>query len=250
MTETLRLRQSSMQFSDPAKAVAQDAQEAVPDSTAKGAPDFIGFTELGAAQESRIVRRRCMEAGYAFHQYGSVALAIHPKHAIVELGGIDVLDGLRAARGSHQPRGIAEATVITPDGNIVTVHESHWVTDGGRNLRRSAKRGAQSEAMIERVALHGRGRRLSFWMGDTNEDEERGEHEVQRPLTEGRCVSIFDALDKYPSTHGRRTIDVIGHYERDGRVRPESVEVGEKRHSDHRTVDATYSIRKRGRKRR
>lgn len=250
MTEILRLRQSSMHFRDSAREVTEDAINAIPESEWPGAPDFIGFTELGAEQETRIIRARCRGTGYTFHKRGSVALAIHPKHEIVELGGVDVLDGLRAARGSHQPRTIVEATVITPEGNVVTVHEAHWITDGGRNLRRSAKRRAQSEAMVERVALHGRGRRLSFWMGDTNEDEERGEHEVQEPLTEGRCVSIFDALDTYPSTHGKRTIDVIGHYERDGRVSPESVEVGEKRHSDHRTVDAVYSIRKRPGKRR
>lgn len=241
--ETLRLRQSSMQHSDRAKAVREDAREAIPDSAAEDAPDFIGFTELGAREEARIVAARCKEAGYRLHKRGSVALAIHPRHQIVELGGVDVLDALRAARGSHRARSIVEATVLTPGGNTLTVHEAHWITDGGRNLRRSAKRGAQSEAMVERVTLHGRGRRLSFWMGDTNEDEERGESEVQVPLTKGKCISVYDALDEYPSTHGRRTIDVIGHYARDGRVKPVSVSVGKKRNSDHRVVDAVYAIR-------
>lgn len=247
--EKLVLRQSSMQFADPAKQVAEDAKGAIPDAKSKGAPDVIGFTELGAAQELRIVRQRCKEAGYLFHRHGSVGLALHPKHELIEKGGVDVLDGLRtrSGKGSYRPRGIAELTFRTPGGNVVTVHEAHWITFGGGN--RQEERAEQSEAMVERVQLHGKGRRLSFWMGDINEDEEkRPQGAVQKPLTRGKLVSVYDALDKYPSTHGNRTIDVVGHYDADGRVTPEKVAVGKVRNSDHKKVDATYTISRRRRR--
>jgi hypothetical protein len=131
--------------------------------------------------------------------------------------------------------------VRTAGGNIVTDHAAHWITFGGGN--RQDLRGEQSEAMADRVRLHGKGKRLSFWQGDTNEDEEkRPQGAVQKPLTRGRLVSIYDALDKYPATHGSRTIDVIGHFDADGRVTPEKVRVGKVRNSPHRVVDATYTI--------
>lgn len=241
--EVIHLRHSSMHFRDPRWQVDADALEAIPDADDVLAPDAIGFTELGAFEEWDAVRDRARETGYAIRRHGSVGLAIHPRNTIELVSRINVLPALRAAKGSHRARGILEVGFTTAAGNLATVHEAHWITDGPGNKQRTAKRRRQSEVMADRVELHARGRRLSFWMGDTNEDEERGEHEVQRPLTTSGLLSIYDELKVYPATHGRRTIDVIGRYRRDRRVRPLAVEVGPRRHSDHRVVDAWYRVR-------
>lgn len=241
MNETLVLRQSSMQRTDSAAHKHDDVLAAIPDPATRWAPAVVGFTELDATLR-RLVADRCAETGYLLHRASTVGLALHPKLTPLELGHVDVLDGLRAARGGHSPRPILYATCRTPKGNVISVHEAHWVTDAPTE-RREAKRRALSQAMADQVRLHSKGRRISFWMGDTNEDEGRPEHEVQRPLTRGGLVSIYDALGTHPTTHGRTdTIDVVGHFDRDGRVVPRRVTVGDRRHSDHRQVDGRYTL--------
>jgi hypothetical protein len=238
----LRFRQSSMQHTDPARQQAQDAIDAIPPA-ALTAPDAIGFTELKGGPYGH-VRDRCRETGYRLLHQSSVGIAVHPQHQLIDKSVTECLPGLRSpsGRGSYTDRPILEVTFETPDGYRVTLHIAHWITDAPTRTR-VEKRHLQSAVMADRVAFHGRGGRLSFWMGDTNEDEgSRWEGEVQRPLTRAGLVSIYDDLHQYPSTHGRRTIDVIGRYARDGRVHPESVRVGPRRHSDHRQVDAVYQV--------
>lgn len=241
MTETLIFRQSSMQRTDGTRAKAEDIESAVPPGKRKTSPDAIGFTELDR-DLIRIVKARCEDQGYYFARMGSIGLAVNNRNDILDTAGVDVLPGLKASPGGYKARGILEVTFVTRSGIDVTVHEAHWITDADTDSR-DKKRIFQSEAMVERVRLHGQRSRLSFWMGDTNSDERRPRDEVQKALTQGGLVSIYDALDKYPRTHGKKTIDVIGHYHRDRRVQAERVVVGKPRGSDHRVVTATYSVK-------
>lgn len=244
MTETLLLRQASLKGDVPPTTL--DIKGVVPDASARNAPDVIGLTELTAPLR-KVVAARCKEAGYHFGNLGQEGLALNPRNHLIETGGITVLAGKGGmAKGNHPSRGIMELTFRTPKGSVVTVHESHWNTDpvDPKYDQRDEGRKVQSEAMVERVALHGKGRRLSFWMGDTNSNERTDQNdEVQTTLTHGGLVSVFDALKKYPATHGKsETIDVIGYYKNDARVTPEKVVAGKVRGTDHRRVDATFSI--------
>jgi hypothetical protein len=237
--EKFVIRQSSGQHTDGTKAKREDIEDAVTKNV-----DAIGFTELDA-ETKRLLKARCEELGFVISLYGSVGLAINPKHQIIEESVTKVLPALKADKGGYRARSILELTIYTPGGNCITLHESHWITDAANNPRRDDKRREQSEAMVERVTLHGRGNRLSFWLGDTNSDEQDGNRdEVQKTLTRGHLVSVFDALKKYPRTMGKKTIDVIGHFDADGHVQPEKVVVGKRRGSNHRKVTATYTIRK------
>lgn len=253
--ELLHLRHSSMQFSDDRDAQRADIRRVIP-IDADDAPDVIGFTELGDNSLAYMVSSRAEAAGYLLYRHVSVALAIHPRNEIRETGRVNVLPA-RKGPGRYRARGIAEVTFRTPAGNVVTVHEAHWITGyrlgPGGNPRREADHEQQTAAMVERVQLHGKGRRLAFWMGDTNVDEEKDDGRDPRAMhatmTRGGLLSIYDALDMYPPTHGRdSTIDIIGHYAPDARVTPVRVDTGPrgntpKRHADHRVVDAWYSIR-------
>lgn len=241
-TETLILCQSSMQHTDGTRAKQTDIEGAIPDGKRKTSPDAIGFTELDR-DLIRIIKDRCEAMGYHFGRLGTVGLAVNSRCRIKTTAGVDVLPGLKTVKGkgNHSSRGILETTFVTPGDNEVTVHVAHWITDSDTE-RRDDKREQQSDAMVERVRLHGQGKALSFWMGDTNDDERKPKGDVQKVLTRGHLVSIYDALDKYPSTHGKKTLDVIGHFDADGRVKPEKVVVGKVRGSDHKKVTATYTI--------
>lgn len=241
MAELVRLRQSSMQRTDSKGQTRDDAAGALPTPRA-GTPDAVGFTELkGNALQA--VQERCKEKDWLLVRKGTVGVALSPRNTLLERNVVDVLSGFRSpsGKGSYAARQIVEVTFRTPGGLIVTVHEAHWITDAPSD-RREDKRRDQSERMAERVVLHSKGRRLSFWMGDTNEDEAKREGEVQRPLTRAGLVSIYDDLDRYPNTHGRKTIDVIGRCKEDRRVKAKNLRVGGKRHSDHRRVDAVYEV--------
>lgn len=245
-TEIFKLLMASMQFSDGIRAIRRDAKQ-VFDVAIVQDVDVICFTET--VRGNRVfdpVRRQAKKNGWPFQRdiRGDVRLAANPKNEVLESNYVHVLDpqgGLR--KGNYSARGIAELTLRTKLKNIATVHGAHWITEGGRaNDVRAARRRLQSEMMVERVQLHGKGRRLSFWMGDTNEDEGRREGEVQRPLTLGGLTSIYDDLGKYPNTHGNSTIDVIGAYKRDGRVHPVGVRTFGNRGSDHLMVMGVYEI--------
>lgn len=244
--EIFKLLMASMQFSDGRRAIKRDAEQVFDVATIQDV-DVICFTET--TKSNRVfdpVRRQAKRHKWAFQRgiRGDVRLAVNPKNQVLESSYVHVLDpqgGLR--KGNYSARGIAEVTLRTKLKNVATVHGAHWITEGGpANDVRAARRRLQSEMMVERVQLHGKGRRLSFWMGDTNEDEGRREGEVQRPLTLGGLTSIYDELGKYPNTHGNKTIDVIGAYRRDGRVRPVGVRTFGERDSDHLMALGVYEI--------
>lgn len=239
-TETFILRHSSMQHTDPLDQRAEDARTAFrpgPD----GLPDAIGFTELGGSDV--LVKQQAAVAGYRVLTMSSIGIAVHRQLEVLEVSRTEVLEGQGGLKhGNYAPRGVLAVTVRTLGGNIVTVHEQHWITDAP-TARRAGKRREQSLAMVEQVEMHSRGGRVSFWMGDDNEDEGRREAEVQKPLTRAGLISIWDDLNWYPDTHGPKTIDVIGRYRKDRRVKARRAHVYPRRFSDHKLVEAVYSIK-------
>jgi hypothetical protein len=263
--ETLHIRTSSMQFSDPKRAIERDVPRAMPPTTDPDAPDVIVFSETPTKRGnvSPVVREVAEARGWqmAWFPGGDCPMAVHPRHTIESQGWDKVLDPYNPGpgeKGGHGRKGVGWVRFTTPEGNDVTVHGDHWVTGyrldrtPGQEHRRERKHDAQTQALIARVIQHGKGTRLSFWAGDTNVDEERDQgwdpDAFHAQTTEAGLVSVFDELGEYPSTHGNRTIDVIGSYDPDKRVSALRVKVGAKgntpeRHSDHRIVDAWYRIK-------
>lgn len=90
---------------------------------------------------------------------------------------------------------------------------------------------------------HGQGRRLAFWAGDTNNpDRPSATSEVDRALRKGDLTSCWDELGRYPDTHGRTTLDVVGSYDPDRRATCLRARVWPDLHSDHAPLTAWYSV--------
>lgn len=262
--QTIRLLHSSMQYSDPLPAIREDAHALFAAADELGA-DTIGFTETQKGTDAyRAVVEAAARAGWWMQSEiaGDCRFALHPENKLIESGYVHVVDGDEPGVGGRfGQRGIAELTFRTQPGNVVTVHGAHWLTDykldrrPGPENRREAAFDRQTQAMIERVELHARGRRLSFWEGDTNLNEERDtgfDHDaIHARFQDAGLVSIWDELHKpgseLPSTlngPGGPTLDVIGSCDLDGRVTAASVRVLPRRgrHADHLPVLAAYDV--------
>lgn len=254
--EKLTVVQSSMQFSDRKPDISADCK-ALMEQARDESWDIIALSEtVKGNQVFGQMRHEVHKARWWFQGgiRGDVRFIVNPKHELMESGYAHVLDGRKQKRGSFSARGVAEVTFRTPGGNIVTDHTTHWITGyklGPKgNPQREAMFDQQTEAIIERVKLHGKGRRLSFWQGDTNLDEfkDRGGFSggIHKPFRQAGLRSVYDELNEYPTTHGKRkTIDVIGHYLPDTRVTAKDVRVLPRngRNVDHLIVVATYHIR-------
>lgn len=257
-TEKLVLVQSSMQRTDSWRQVRRDVASLM--ELAVGLDwDVIAVSE--ATRKNRVWRllnRAVDRAGWWYQGGvpGDVRFIVNPKHDIRESGYTKVLEARRGYRkGNYAERGIAEVMFRTPMGNKVHDHTMHWNTgyrldrQAGHESRRERGIDGQTDDMADRVKLHGRGRRLSFWQGDTNMDEhhDRGwdKWAIHHQFRKAGLRSVFDELGEYPNTHHRRTIDIIGSYNPDRRVSAQSVRVlpRDGRSVDHLIVVAEYSIR-------
>jgi len=244
-TKRLHLMQASMQFNDTPAQQRSDFDEIL----ARGA-DVIGFTEVNANKPiAQLLHTAAHAAGYRVlnSHKGGDPLAVKREHDVLDAGWQPVHPGNPgpAAQGGYAPRGISWAQ-IDFDGELVFVHEAHWITGFDRRDERAARHTMLSEAMSEIVTQHARGRCLSFFMGDDNIDERvdvgRNPEKPAAIFADAKLLTIWDELDEYPGTHGKRVIDIIGSHERDRRVTAHRVKVWPQLHTDHRQVSAWYDI--------
>lgn len=263
--EELKLLQSSMQGSDKQAEIIDDVRQMF-NVAVNNDVDLICLSETDRHGDVMPhVRVEAFRRGWWLQDEGVTGdcrFILNPKNKLLESGYVHVLDGQGGMpAGNFSNRGVAEITFETVGGNIITDHSSHWLTAfeldrrPGAEHPREAKFDKQTEAMIERVLLHGKGRRLSFWQGDTNLNEEKDtgfDHDaIHYQFKKAGLLSIYDELmpgENLPSTHGSAkggTIDIIGSLEEDTRVKPVSVRVLPRRgrHSDHLMVLGVYSIK-------
>lgn len=251
--EALLLRMSSMRHKNPPAQIRGDLLDALPllgdGIPGHPVPDVVAFTEITAGRRSPI--RRALAEVAAAHGWllwlpdtPDGALAVHPRHTLVDTGFLPVLDG----NAFHGPRGLTWAEFTTPKGNTVRVGTDHNLTGSnldrvpGLETLREQKRHRQNTAVGQWLVQAARGPAIGFLLRDTNEDEAKdtgfdpdGLHAV---LTRMGVLSFQDTLGEYPATHGNRSIDVAFHHRGDRRVVPQGIHVWPKRRfSDHRLVD-------------
>lgn len=203
--------------------------------------DVVGFTETH--RRLGILNRACVEKGYQLHypRGGDVAVAVKDEHRLVAAG---MEPGTPAGKG-HTARPVLWVT-LEPAGTyeLVTVHVAHWLT---RRAAIGRQRFELARTMAQTVASHAEGRRIGFWMGDTNTlDTPDDQGPVSHALADGDLVSCWDELGRYPDTHPGgpdAPIDVIGKYDPDRRVTCVSAGRWHQLHTDHVSVSAWYRIR-------
>lgn len=254
--EKLVLVQSSMRNSDPKHQIADDFKDLLREAN-REQWDIIAISE-SIKHRAVYDLAWCLAQKYGWwfqeEAEGDARFMVHPKHNLLESGYTKVLRAHGGmAKGNYPERGIAEVTIETPKGNIVTDHTTHWNTafklGPGGNPEREQGSETITDAMIERVQLHGRGKRISFWQGDTNIDEPkdtgRDHHAIHHKFRKAGLRSVYDELGVFPDTHGNKTIDIIGSYDPDRRVVAQKVDVLPRRgrKADHLIVAATYHIK-------
>lgn len=126
--------------------------------------------------------------------------------------------------------------------------EGHWVT--GQTASRTAKRRAMSDVVAKLVREEARGSALAFWGGDTNADDRQNNDGsvVYEPLEAAGLVSCWDEARAWPPTHigkNKSTIDLIGSFRGDSRVRLHQAKRWPLGESDHFQVSAFYDIAER-----
>lgn len=237
---TLHLQQASLQRTDDAHG------ETLPDlETILGRrAHVVGFTEAqGFHPELTAAARR---HGYRLllPSDGDTAMAVRGDvlvrgHAVRR---VSPARPNRPGQPGHVARNILTAQLVA-DEELVSVSEAHWTTRKGDA---GGERLAMTQAMAEVVAQEAAGSRLGFWLGDTNSDDRPQPHGVvDGALKAGQLTSCWDELGRWPATHGRQTLDVVGSYDPDHRVTCKRAKVWHQLHSDHRQVSAFYAVRPR-----
>lgn len=225
---------SSMQWSDnPAQKKADAA------AVFRTGAGIITFTELSTVNNRdglAAVVAEAGEHGYAIWARGGCAVAVRRQFGkIVDKGYVGPV--IKGVAKDHEARGVTWVTVDVPRVGKLTTAVAHWITrDHEPDRHRDNDR--LSDAVAELLEAKAAGSALGFFAGDTNVDDQH-----DRLFPGHRFTTCWDELRKYPDTHGRRTIDVIGSYDADTRVRAVSARVVPlDLHTDHRTVQAVYSI--------
>lgn len=245
-SKSIRVGQSSMQFSDTDKQFAHDLRIILAYK-----PHVQGLTEVNGSHVS-LFREICRELGYKPilpDGRGDCALAVRRRGwrpTSIVYGSdhaIDAKAGL-ARHGGHRARANVWVTVTDPDLGKLSFNENHMVTGSARSLGRHRQVLRQLRVAAERARKQARGTGMSWMMCDLNVDPQdfRGKR-VYRLIERLGWEPVFEELKRWPSTHGRRTIDVIMHWDADRRVDPTKMRVGRKQlFTDHDNVYVDYEV--------
>lgn len=244
----LHLTTASMSWRDPDPQVRADFSA----SLSRGA-HFVGYTEV--YNNLPILEEEARQHNYTLHwgptRKGKAETVIAVKKRIKVRRTVSILvnpaDPGKPPHSGHSARYLT-GVIAEWRGNVIAVCEAHWVTRGGKGERvsRKEKRRRMSQAVASFVERHGEGARIAFFMGDTNESDERDNEGsvIYEPLEQSDLVTVWDELGAYPPTHGpNSTIDIIGSYDRDKRVKAIRAVAHRGQYSDHRQVSAIYEVR-------
>jgi hypothetical protein len=259
--ELVTIVQASMRKDDPRTDVRDDLRRIF-----RLDADAVGFTEASRDPVRGTIEE--LAAAYGYHYVdsrGGAKIAVHGRHRMISEHAIRVLDAYDSpsGRGNYDARDVLLATFATPAGNRVTLAEWHGITAYGRgNDVRDEKHEDQTRAVIRAVRRAAEGDGIAFFAGDTNEPDTADNdgssaydrHAPDYLFRRHGLVTVWDELDRYPDTHGGDpgrpgggTIDVVGSFDGDRRVRAVDVKLLDGEAKDHDSVVATYRIRARRR---
>lgn len=246
----IRLQCSPGEFSDTPGQHEHDA-ESILNYAAEHDVDVVGGTEAGGRPGNNLrAALQWFAPRYGFRLFSQPQgdwLAVSRTFGHVDRASFDLVVPAKGGKGGHSGRGIWSVTIKphnTRYGPAVHVGTSHWLTD------RSDPSGAQNELLDHEIgqwaADVGSGSDLVFYMGDTNNDDQRVDVFGGAPLT-----TCWDELGRWPTTHphagGRGpTIDVVASFDRDRRVSCRTARALSDRDlklfGDHYSVTAVYAV--------
>lgn len=237
MSEVIHLKQSSLKFSVAHPKVEQELR-----ATFNDEPDAVGFSEAakGGGGLRSVVTSVAHRCGYTVTGgQGDTCIAVRKDHLSLNSGSL--LVNTPGEGGYKHSRREVDWVKFDFYGEQVFFHEAHWLNqDPHGHLK-------MTRAMIDQVEKHAKGRKIAFFAGDVNipEEYDRGkDHKKPHYLfTEAGLETVWDELDKYLPTHNRFTIDILGSYIPDARVKAMRVKVHPRMFKDHHDVSAWYKIR-------
>lgn len=247
---TIHLMHASMRFDKP-------------DSEFKAAirwqmeqePDIISYTELTRYhQELREVTKgtdyrpvlpRGREGGFL------VRTGDHCK--VKDRGSVKIMEGRPgpAAQGGFADR-YCYWVRVNWWGQDVYNHVQHWTTGYWKSDLRDHWHEKMTKTMVNQVKRHGRGNEIAFFAGDQNVDEQGDNNktalrsQMDGVFRDNGLLTIWDEMEVFPPTHGLNhgpTIDIIGSYSPDKRVKAKRWKVYQKHASDHRPISAWYDVK-------
>lgn len=238
--ELLHVQQVSLEWVDTAAQVRADARTAL-DRDAHA----VGWTEAQSTKIRRELAAACTAKGYrliAPDRAGTV-LAIRKDLRLIAYGRRHALDAVPGPfrTGGRPVKFVTWGTFVWA-GETVTAIEAHWPNRAREN---AAAHRRMTSVVADLARVHGRGRRLAVWMGDANVDDGDRVPFWDAALNAGQLSTVWDELGHHPSTHGRRTIDVIGTYDPDKRLSVVRARSWPRQHSDHAPTSAWFRVNNR-----
>ena len=217
-TATVDVMHTSMQFSDSTEHKQQDAQRIFARAS-KRKLAWVTGTEAGfgaSADLRAALAKEAKAAGYKFFVKSDLWIAVNKTIITPNSWSDGFIKVVEHNTGSQRfdDRGILWAEFLWKPLGSVSVAVSHYMTHG-------QKPGDEYYAANTKIAravgdwgkVHGAGRRLCFFQGDTNIQDRTNDVFRGSPFT-----TLADELKQWDST-GHGAIDVIASYDADGRVK-------------------------------
>lgn len=216
-------------------------------------PDVISFTEMASFHDA--LREGCKGTNYTpvfLTQNPGEAFAVRSGEkqiGVKDRGAVQAHPGdeAGAGHGGYPPRYV-NWVKINFFGETVYYHTAHWVAHLAdfNSPQRVKRANLMSQQMAIQVRKHGVGDALSFFSGDTNQDDKEGEDKalgkINTVFRNADLLTVWDEFSVYPPTFDNRTIDVIGSFVPDKRVKAARYKVWPRQKSDHRFISTWYEI--------
>lgn len=252
--QRLRLGHASMQFSDTPAQMAQDVRAIFTRAVNRDLAWLTG-TEAGAGADplDRLLREAAKANGYRYFRPKATDAWIAVRRDLIA-GGWDehyakVLDG---QRGHYTDRGVVRVSFDTEQLGRLSVLAGHFLTKGRPGAKDPAYRvhvpenTRLAQAIADEARRCAKGSALAFYGGDNNIDDRHDDAFIVEGFT-----SLSDELGKWPNT-GHGPIDVIGTWDKDGRVKALRWAAFPDRelplHTDHLYVEGVVEVRELARK--
>lgn len=252
-TVTIHLMEASMRFTDTDAEVKADFKYILDQE-----PDMVLLTEMGSLHKQ--LSQVCNGTDYRpvyFANQAEIAFIVKvgdKQIGIKDKGTVQASPGDASNKEAGHPGegGYPDKYICWVKckfyGEDVYYHGAHWIAhladfNSDQRVKRS---NMMSQQMAIQVRKHGSGSALSLFAGDTNQDDVPGEDkklgDINSIFRRADLLTIWDEMEVYPPTFSGRTIDVIGSFTPDGRVKAKRYKVHPKQNSDHRFISAWYEI--------